>query len=378
MADQINSITTKEESIYMPIMTIADAIERRNALVNFTKSIMEKDRDFGTIPGTDKPTLYKAGAEKLASFFGMTPKFIVVDKILDFDKGLFYYHYKCELYRNGRFMGDSEGSANSMEKKHRYRNVAEKKATAEDKAMSIRKETKSGKYGDYVVYVVPNSEPYDLVNTLQKMAEKRALVAAVLVTTNASEFYTQDVEDMNIIDGEWHDPEGDKKSQSQSQSPKPNGAPKSESAKNNKSTISPRIQCLIDNGLVLTIEEAAALLNKLNPSSDKTIEDIVKMARELTEPTAELEPVTEQPPAPPKTPEVTNGNQTSLDYKTIIMRSGHAQNETQAKFWVQFMNPLPKTEEAVIAWAKAMRGWLDSDKKPAEAAKLANEGKYPK
>jgi hypothetical protein len=99
---------------------------------------------------------------------------------------------------------------------------------------------------------------------------------------------------------------------------------------------------------------------------------------EFTEPEPTPEPVTEQPPAPPKTPEVTNGNQTPLDYKTIIIRSGHAQNETQAKFWVQFMNPLPKTEEAVIAWAKAMRGWLDSDKKPAEAAKLANEGKYPK
>src|SRR5215472_8181465 len=35
---------------------------------------------------------------------------------------------------------------------------------------------------------------------MQKMAHKRALVAAVLIATNASEFYSQDLEDMEIID----------------------------------------------------------------------------------------------------------------------------------------------------------------------------------
>jgi hypothetical protein len=34
-----------------------------------------------------------------------------------------------------------------------------------------------------------------VVNTIQKMAQKRALVAATLISTSASEFFTQDVED---------------------------------------------------------------------------------------------------------------------------------------------------------------------------------------
>jgi hypothetical protein len=34
-----------------------------------------------------------------------------------------------------------------------------------------------------------------VVNTIQKMAQKRALVAATLLATSASEFFTQDVED---------------------------------------------------------------------------------------------------------------------------------------------------------------------------------------
>lgn len=47
---------------------------------------------------------------------------------------------------------------------------------------------------------------YDAVNTIQKMAQKRALIAAVLIAANASEFFTQDVEDLGpiaaTVDGE--------------------------------------------------------------------------------------------------------------------------------------------------------------------------------
>ena len=37
-----------------------------------------------------------------------------------------------------------------------------------------------------------------MVNTIQKMAQKRALVAATLIATSASEFFTQDVEDADL------------------------------------------------------------------------------------------------------------------------------------------------------------------------------------
>jgi hypothetical protein len=41
-----------------------------------------------------------------------------------------------------------------------------------------------------------NMHPYDVKNTLEKMAEKRSLVAAVLIGTAASDIFTQDVEDL--------------------------------------------------------------------------------------------------------------------------------------------------------------------------------------
>ena len=40
---------------------------------------------------------------------------------------------------------------------------------------------------------------YSLKNTIQKMAQKRAFVWAILIATGASEFYTQDVEDMDVF-----------------------------------------------------------------------------------------------------------------------------------------------------------------------------------
>ena len=54
-------------------MTMADAAERFKALTNFTRSIMREDIDYGTVPGTSKPTLLKPGAEKLTTFFGLAP-----------------------------------------------------------------------------------------------------------------------------------------------------------------------------------------------------------------------------------------------------------------------------------------------------------------
>jgi len=45
------------------------------------------------------------------------------------------------------------------------------------------------------LYRIPNPDVADAVNTVQKMAQKRALVAAVLIVTNCSDAFTQDLED---------------------------------------------------------------------------------------------------------------------------------------------------------------------------------------
>ncbi|MCA9986714.1 MAG: hypothetical protein KDE59_20535 [Anaerolineales bacterium] len=218
----------------MPVMAIAQAVERRAAMVEFVQKIMVKDVDYGRPPGVDKDTLYKAGAEKLNTFFGLSPLFEMVGAVQDWTgadhngEPFFNFCYRCTLRRGSHVAGQGEGSCNSWEKKYRYRR-AELKCPHCGQATVIKGKAEYGggwlcwgkkggcgaKFGDHDATIVnqpqgdiPNPNPADLVNTLQKMAQKRALVAATLLAVNASEFFTQDVEDMagfgdDIIDGQW-------------------------------------------------------------------------------------------------------------------------------------------------------------------------------
>jgi hypothetical protein len=215
---------------------------------------MVKDQDFGEIPGTHKPTLLKPGAEKLCNFFGLEPEFTPIVEEVDWTGSehsgevFCYARYRCRLLREGRVVGAGEGSCNSWEAKYRYRWVAEEQVPEHlDRTQLLRREVRrtlcefdfaieraetTGAYGkpaehwhrfreairagtarsvekptrrgnavaweidlDSSLYRIPNPDVADVVNTIQKMAQKRALVAATLIATSASEFFTQDVED---------------------------------------------------------------------------------------------------------------------------------------------------------------------------------------
>jgi len=217
-----NQIVLRQDSA----LAMENAIERYNMLVEFIRHIMQKDIDFGIIPGAGtKPTLYKPGAEKLNNLFSHYPTFSMLDKVLDFDNGRFYFQYQCDLYRieDGKKVGSGNGSCNSLEVKYRYRQ-GERKCPACGKPTIIKGKAEYGggwlcfaKKGgcgakfnagdpaieDQQVGRIENTEPFDLVNTLDKMAQKRAFVAATLIACSASAFYTQDVEDMAFVEGEY-------------------------------------------------------------------------------------------------------------------------------------------------------------------------------
>lgn len=192
-----NSLIVKDQ--IMPAFTVAQAVERYNAMVEFVKTIMKKDIDYGVIPGTDKPTLYKPGAEKLNTFFGLSARSVLVDSIEDWERGFFYYRYATEIYRGAVLIARTEGSANSKEKKYRWRYIPEFKASDAEKRAAVRKDVRKGKNGsEYTMLVLENDDPYTLVNTIQKIAQKRSYVGSTLPATNASEFFSQDMEDLYI------------------------------------------------------------------------------------------------------------------------------------------------------------------------------------
>lgn len=212
---------------FMPVFDIGLAVERRNAMVQFVQQIMVPGTDFGTIPGTgDKKVLLKAGAEKLCSFFGLSPEFILVDHAEDWSgaehkgEAFFYYLYRCRLTRNGRIVGEGDGSCNSWESRYRWRKKERTCPSCGAEAIIRGKKEYGGGYlcftkkggcnakfkdGDPAIEQqetgrVPNPDIADVVNTIQKMSQKRALVAAVLIGVNASDYFTQDIEDLQVID----------------------------------------------------------------------------------------------------------------------------------------------------------------------------------
>lgn len=261
MADQSNALALRQVDVvraddFMPLLTVDQAVQRKAMLNEFIAKVLVDGDDYGKIPGTPKPALLKPGAEKLCSIFGLAPRYVQEEQVEDWTgeahggEPLFYYRYKCQLFKGDRFLGEAIGSANSWEAKHRYRWVREaevpagldssilptRSSTVTEFAFAIDKGETSGQYGKPAVYWkqwrdaiaageakhvmkltakgkemdawemggtlyrISNPDGADVVNTCQKMAQKRALVAAVLVVTNCSDAFTQDIEDTPPIE----------------------------------------------------------------------------------------------------------------------------------------------------------------------------------
>lgn len=174
---ELAEFTPKNNESAITLNPVTSSLEATLAhysnLIEFCKNVLQQQVDWGTVPGCNKPVLFKPGAEKLCKLFNLYPRFELYKSIEDWtgkDHGLneplFHYHYKCSLYHNGELICQGEGNCNSLEKKYRF-----------------------DKYGK------PNPRIYDCVNTIAKMAMKRSLLSAVLVATGASELFTQDMED---------------------------------------------------------------------------------------------------------------------------------------------------------------------------------------
>lgn len=229
MANELTVVADQNRMAVMPIMDIGTAVARYNAMKQFVSGVMEKDRDYGVIPGTGtKPVLLKPGAEKLTTFFGLSVRFRVVDKTEDWTgrdhdgEPFFYYWFTCQLCKGETVIAEADGSCNSREAKYRYRK-GERTCPQCGAAAIIKGKDQYGggwlcfgkkggcgakfKDGDRAIEGqetgrVPNPDIADQVNTIQKMAQKRALIAATLLGVNASDFFTQDLED--FVDAPYH------------------------------------------------------------------------------------------------------------------------------------------------------------------------------
>lgn len=183
---------------YLPSFpTRAQIDEYKEFLQNYNEFIdsqLSENIDFGKVPGVEKPSLLKPGAEKLEKLFFLTHEKTQVEKIVD--PGFVKYTYRTTIFdKNGNIKATCEGTCNSKETKYRYTNVNAKDANDEQKRNG-QQIKRNGQYGEYVVYRVEKKDFYDVENTIMKMAQKRSYVGAILEATNSSGRFTQDVEDM--------------------------------------------------------------------------------------------------------------------------------------------------------------------------------------
>ncbi len=242
---------TQQNAIVLAPDRAIEGVQLLANLVNTLYSkVMREGTDYGVIPGTnDKPTLFLPGMEKLMRALNVTPQYILIHVIRDYDKPLFHYEYECTLVDAETGFpvpgGRAIGLATSAEAKWGWRWVTlhrvppnldpsklvmrggkafefqfaiEKAETtgkygkpadywqtfrdaiANNEAFFVEKETKRGMSPGYEIdmteYRIPNDAVYDQINTICKIAQKRALASAIKGATNSSELFNIDLEDL--------------------------------------------------------------------------------------------------------------------------------------------------------------------------------------
>ena len=142
-------------------LSIREMRNQVNLIQKAMEEVMQDGIHYGTIPGCGpKPTLMKPGAEKICMLFRLAPEFEVMEQSVNTPDHIKYV-VRCRMIgiQTGLMNGSGIGTCSSAERKY------------------------------------AKQEPADIENTICKMAQKRALVGAVLVATAASDIYNQDIEE---------------------------------------------------------------------------------------------------------------------------------------------------------------------------------------
>jgi len=177
--ESLQDAGTNSNGMTMPTDVFPDfavSLEEANARIKmfqqYVREHMVEGEDYGVIPGSTKPTLFKPGAEKLNAIFGYAPRVEISNRMEDWDKGFVSYEVKVSLInkRTGQVEAEGLGSCNSKERRYARQDAA------------------------------------GIANTVLKMAKKRAVVDATLSATRASGLFTQDLEDMDQFAGQIQAP----------------------------------------------------------------------------------------------------------------------------------------------------------------------------
>lgn len=144
-----------------PVFGPAQARSRVRELHDLVREYLVEGEDYGLMEGASKPILLKPGAEKLCQAFGLSKRVEVIGQLEDWEGGFFHYVVRVSLSNKagGWLEAEGVGCCNTREAR------------------------------------LAGPDVFALANTILKMAEKRALVDAVLSATSTSAMFTQDLEE---------------------------------------------------------------------------------------------------------------------------------------------------------------------------------------
>ncbi len=200
----------------MPVPVRA-VIERHEAIQEIVRGVFQDGVHFGKIPGTgEKKTLLKPGFDTLCEAFQFSPDFVKQPESIETDKFINLV-YKCVLTSSsGRVVATGVGSCNSKEEKYHWTTTARKCPNCKAEAIIKGKQEYGGGWvcfdkkggckskfrdGDQAIEGQPvgrieNDNAWNFHNTLTKMAQKRAGMAAIITACGISGDFTQDMEDV--------------------------------------------------------------------------------------------------------------------------------------------------------------------------------------
>lgn len=204
-------------------ITVDELVAQAQKVAQAMAGAMTENVHYGMLPGISKPTLLKPGAEKLCVLFRLAPHY---ERELVYGPGDHLTAVvTCTLRHapTNMVIATGEGLCTTRESKYAYRR-AEMECPDCGQPAIVRSGKKSAYFcirdkggcghrfafgseqaralDSQEVGRKDNQDLPDAWNTVLKMADKRALVAAVLNGTAASDVFTQDVEDGQRSAGE--------------------------------------------------------------------------------------------------------------------------------------------------------------------------------
>lgn len=171
------------------VMEASEAKALDDQLRASMKAVLRADVDYGKIPGSNKDSLLKPGAEKLLQWFGFGHVLTQTEVERDADGRWAGVTYRCTVSKgmpDGRsvVVATCEGYAGYDEDRF-FTSAEQAEAKERANAERYRRSVNPSKFFEYRA---PR-------NSVIKMAQKRAMVGAALQATSASSLFTQDMED---------------------------------------------------------------------------------------------------------------------------------------------------------------------------------------